>query len=337
MRLSLSAAAAWAADAPAIQRQTVEGVVQIAGWLREDDDRHAVEATGFFVDPDGLVLSVASAFTDAGTRRMCERFEVRLADGRRLPADAHAADPLLNLLLLSVRPPDGGFAVPETAKRMARPDEPVTAVAVRGTPAQPVYASGVVKAQHKRSVYGIGLGDMYIDTRLEPPPGSDGGPLLDAAGKVIGINTPNIHRPADAAVAASEAHALPIRTASGFIKISKHRPLSAMTWLGVAFRPLRPDEAAWASALLGRRAGVYVDFVWSEGPAGSADIRAGDILVALDGQDVADLFRLERRLDEFHAGDRVELALLRGEGVVSLRLRVEQRPRWAGFVPWRMQ
>ena len=324
-------------NASTLAGRAAPSIVHITGRLHERDEQPYVEASGFFVDPDGRVLSVASAFTHAPTRLMCERFEVRLFDGRRLTARAQAADALLNLLLLSLDDTDGGHPVLEVASRGARPDEPVVAVAASRTPNEVAFAAGEVKAQHKTSVYGIGLGDMYIDLYLDPSPGGDGGPLLDGAGKVIGIMTPNIHRPADQPESPGESHALPMRTARGFIKISEQRTLSETTWIGLAFRPLTPDEAKAASALLGRRAGVFVDFVWPAGPAGATDIRAGDIIVAVDGKDMPDLFRLEQRLDAAAIGDRVDLAVLRDGRIVFRQLSVDQRPRWAGFVPWRVE
>jgi serine protease Do len=339
--LALSASVLADAEAESVAslaRQAAPGVVRVTGWLQNDDDQPFAEASGFFVDAGGTVLSVASVFTDAGPRLLCERFEIQRFDGRRLAAEVRAVDALLNLMLLSVDDgiPDGN-PIFETRLNVARPGEQVVAVAGRPHPEEAAFASGQVKAQPKTSVYGIGLGDMYIDAYLDPPAGGDGGPLIDGAGKVIGIMTPNIHRPADVPETPGESHALPMRTARGFVKISERRTLSDMTWVGLAFRPLTPDEAKLTSSLLGRRAGVLVDFAWPHGPAGETDIRAGDVLVALDGKDIPDLFRLERRLDAAAIGDRLDLALLRGRHVVFRELSVEKRPRWAGFVPWRIE
>jgi serine protease Do len=335
MGLCISTAAD-SGGARTIAEQSAPAVVRITGWLKEGDERPFVQTSGFFVAADGMVLSVTNAFTEIPTRLMCERLDVRLFDGRRLRAHVRAADALLNLILVEVENSDGGSPVLEPTSRVAQLDEPVIAVAAgQGDAGRIAFAAGQVKTQRRRSVYGAGLGDMLIDLELDPPPGADGGPLLDEFGKVIGIMTPNIHRSLDVPATPGEAHALPMRTATGFIKISTSRPLSDMTWVGLAFRPLSPDQADATAKLLGRRAGVFVDFVWRDGPVGTSDIRTGDILVALDGKDMPDLFRLEQRLDAAAVGDRPEAALLRDGRLVFRQLAVEKRPRWAGFVPWR--
>lgn len=326
---------AWGADPAKIARRLAPSVVHITGYMHHPDAEPYVEASGFFVDPDGLVISVSSAFTDQKRRRLCERFKIRLFDGRQVEAKTHAVDALLNLILLSVDAP-GIYPVPETDLRRGQPGAEVVAVAGSRMPGNTPFAVGYVKKQHKRSVYGAGLGDILIDIRLDPPAHGDGGPLVNAAGRVVGINTPNIHRPSSMDPPPDEAHALPMRTARAFLKIAKDRPFALEKWIGVAFRPLTPNEKTETAKLLGRRAGLYVDYVWSEGPASRTDIRPGDILVSLNGKDLRDLYRLQRRLTEMQSGQLTELALLRQDRLVFRQVRLEQRPAWAGYVHWRI-
>lgn len=321
-------------EADQIAGKIAPSMVRIAGFVNRDDPTPSVDASGFFVDPAGLVLSVASAFTDRENRLLCERFELRLFDGRRLEATLHAADALLNLLLLSVATP-GPYPAAEMSPGMAQPGETLIAVAGPVTRGRLQSAAGRVKAPEQRSLYGLGLGDLYINLDLKPPPGADGGPLLSASGKLVGINSPNIHRPGGVTGTAGEAHALPMRTARSFVKIAKGRPLTEDIWIGLAFRPPSHDETAQAAKLLGRRAGIFVDFVWDKGPAGQSGILAGDLLVSLNGVDLVSPQQLEQRLEILGSGRTAELALLRDGRIVFRQVRAEKRPAWAAPVYWR--
>jgi serine protease Do len=177
---------------------------------------------------------------------------------------------------------------------------------------------------------------MFIDSQLRLPPNGDGGPLVDAKGRVVGINTPNIHRPDHIEGAPGESHALPIRVVTGFLKMAKAFPTAEQSWLGLAFRPLSPGEKRAAHQILGQSAGVFVDYVWRDGPAGQTEIASGDILVSLNGNKIEHLHELDRLLLDLPPGEPAELALLRADRVVFQRVAVERRPPWAGHVNWRL-
>jgi serine protease Do len=177
---------------------------------------------------------------------------------------------------------------------------------------------------------------MFIDSQLRLPPNGDGGPLVDAKGRVVGINTPNIHRPDHIEGAPGESHALPIRVVTGFLKIAKAFPTAQQSWLGLAYRPLSPGERRAAYQILGQSAGVFVDYVWTDGPAGQTEIATGDILVSVNGKKIEHLHELDRLLLDLPPGEPAELALLRADRVVFQRVAVERRPPWAGQVHWRL-
>jgi S1-C subfamily serine protease len=204
-----------------------------------------------------------------------------------------------------------------------------------GSPISIPYAIGSVKARNKTSVYGAGLGDMLIDTQMRLPPNGEGGPLLDEHGKAIGINTPNIHRPDTVPGDREESHALPMRVVSGFFKMAKAFPTSDQVWMGLAFRPLSPDEKRTTYQTLGQSAGVFIDYVWADGPAGESDIAQGDVLFSVDGAKIEHLHDLEQMLLKMKPDDLARLAILRGSQGLFRQVQLERRPAWAGFVNWR--
>jgi S1-C subfamily serine protease len=318
-----------------IAQRVAPSVVQITGYMSPQSGEPYVQASGVFIGDGGLLVSVSNLFTDARSRRMCERYRVRLADGRERLARVLSVDAILNLVVLEMMEP-GDYPAAEAGSGAVGPGDEVIAL-TGGSPAAATYAVGRVKARHKRSVYGAGLGDMFIDSQIKLPDHALGGPLLDFQGRVVGINTPNVHRPDTVPATAGESHAVPVGVVQGFLRMARAYPSTRQNWLGIAFRPLHPDEANAASRLLGQRAGVRVDFVWADGPAAGLDIRPGDILFSLNGKALGHLHELDRLLLALHAGDTAELALLRGGRAEFRRIQVQRRPAWAGYVAWRVQ
>lgn len=326
--------AAHAFERDEIAGRVAPSVVHITGYMGQQGQEPYAEASGFFLDEGGYLISVSNVFTNPKTRRLCERYSLRLSGGRELHARMHSVDAILNLIILKVIEP-GTYPAVDTDFTAVRPGDGVLALSGGNIPSADSYTAGYVKARHKTSIYGAGLGDMFIDSHIRLPDHAFGGPLLNRQGKVIGINTPNIHRPNTEIAGPDEAHALPARVLKGFYRVSKTYPTSRQKWLGLAFRPLNPGEKTEVYRLLGHRAGVLVDFVWDEGPASRSGIQPGDVLFSVNGKALSHLHELVRLLIEPDIGSMAELALLRDGRAKIRKVRIEKRPAWAGYVNWR--
>lgn len=326
-----------AAD-PAVKGAVIEraapSVVLVTGYMGRDS-RPYRQASGFFVDDEGLLVSVSNVFTKPEGRRLCERYEVRMRDGTELEARMHSIDALLNLILLKVTRSGTYPAVDTSARTNPRSGDPVLALAGSKTPRHTLTTSGYITAKHRKSVYGAGLGDMFIDSHIRIPFIAYGGPLLNNEGDVIGINTPDVHRPDDQAPNPEEAHALPLRVVKSFLRMAKRYPVSEQSWIGLAYRPLTPAEKSAAYEHIGQRVGVLIDYVWPEGPAGRLDIRPRDILFSVNGEYLRHLHELDRLLFDLEPGAPLELALLRDGQGLHRTVTAENRPPWAGHVNWR--
>lgn len=308
-------------------------VVRITGYMGSDTSPYE-EASGFFVDDQGLIVSVSNIFTNPEGRRLCDRYLVRMLDGRELEATMHSVDALLNLILLKLTQPGTYPAIDTGARTNPRPGDSVWAVAGSTTAGDTPLTPGYITAKHRKSVYGAGLGDMFIDSHIQLPAIAYGGPLVNDEGEVIGINTPDVHRPDDQMPKPDEAHALPVRIVNSFVRIASRYPVSEQSWLGLGYRPLTPEEKSEAYGQLGQRIGVLVDYVWAEGPARNLDIQPGDILFSANGQYLRHLHELDRLLFELEAGTAVQLALTRGGKGFHRTVNAEKRPGWAGYVNW---
>jgi serine protease Do len=174
---------------------------------------------------------------------------------------------------------------------------------------------------------------MLINTQMHLPSDAVGGPLLNAAGEFIGVNTINVHGPGSEDRNADEGHALPVGVVRIFLKVSKAYPSSEQNWIGLAARQLLPQEKDAVSKTLGARAGLYVDFVWDEGPAGESPIRAGDILVKMNGVALQDSYQLDKLLRDAQIGSLAEFFVLREDRGFISHLEIRKRPAWAGYAP----
>lgn len=315
-----------------VARRAAPGVVRITGYMNGNTEAAYVEASGFFVGEDNLLVSVSNVFTNHDSRELCDTFVVRLFDGRRAQADMVSVDGILNLITFKVRSSERDPVPGQDFMETVNPGTTVLALAGAPTAGTVQYEVGEVKAPDKTSLYGAGLADMFIHSRMQPQTHFFGGPLLTTDGAVIGINGSNVHQPAAEQADAQDMHTLPMRVVRGFLRISKLYPTSEENWLGIAFRPLNSKEKDDVYKVIGQPAGLIVDYVWDRGPAAKADIRTNDILFSLNEEAITSLHGLNKVLWKSPRDQNVNLALLRdGKGMVR-SVKVEKRPAWAGEV-----
>lgn len=230
---------------------------------------------------------------------------VVLHDGRRLEARVAARDGANDLVLLRIAAA-GLPALPVRDARTLRPGELVLAV---GHPAGMADAAtlGIVTEPPAEPPGGQ---RALIRTDVLLRPGNSGGPLVDAAGRVVGIN---------AMVAGGAAFSVPSYLVERLVR-AEERPA-----LGIGARTVRlPDALA---ARCGAMTGVLVVEVRAGSAAERAGLIAGDLLLALDGRPLPDAVALQEALAG-RAGDDLALLVARGDAVFALPLRL---PSSAGF------
>jgi len=178
---------------------------------------------------------------------------------------------------------------------------------------------GIISGLHREvgTNTGSALEDV-IQTDAAINPGNSGGPLVDAQGRVIGINTAI----ADPGSAQNVGFAIPISNAKVIIEQLRQGRQPAQ--LGV--KTIDVDQAKLAGDTVDVAQGAYVSDVTDGSPAARAGIRAGDVVVKVDGQDIASAAALGGVIRQHKPGDEVEIELDRKGDSLTVHATLTEAP-----------
>jgi len=267
--------------------------------------------SGFIITPDGYVV------TNSHVAGGASALEVTLPDGREAPAELVGDDPDSDLALVKIGP--GGLAHSQFADS-ARVRVGQIAIAI-GSPLgfQHTVTAGIVSALGRSMRGQTGrLLDNIIQTDAALNPGNSGGPLVDSSGAVIGVNTAVI-LPAQGicfAIAANTAE----RVVIALIRDGRVR----RAYLGVGGQDTVISRRIVRHFGLAHESGVRVSSVERDSPAAHAGIRDGDIIVGFGDSAVTGIDDLHRMLTGGLIGDGVDVAVLRRDRRLALRVTLRE-------------
>jgi len=247
------------------------------------------------------------------TVRTAEDITVTMADGRSLPAVLAGRDPGTDLAVLRVA--DAGSVVATLGDDAAVKVGHMVLALGYG----PRASWGVISAlgPRWRSWRGGDI-DRLVRLDLVLYPGFSGGPLVDAAGRVVGLNTSGLAR--------ETRLALPVTMVTRVADELLQKGHVSRGYLGLGMQPVRLPEPLRAQLGLGDGALIVV-MVEPSGPAARAGVLLGDVLVALDGEPVGDLDDVQARLGSDRVGAEISAVVLRGGVRTELRITVGEQPR----------
>jgi S1-C subfamily serine protease len=261
--------------------------------------------SGFIITPDGYLI------TNSHVAGGASALQATLPDGRTVDGELVGDDPDSDLAVVKIGA-DGlsyGRLGDSTRVRVGQ-----VAIAI-GSPYgfQHTVTAGIVSALGRSMRGATGrLLDNIIQTDAALNPGNSGGPLVDSAGAVIGVNTAVI-LPAQGicfAIASNTAE----RVAIALIREGRVR----RAYLGISAQDLPLPRRVVRHFDLPRESGARVEAVTRDSPAAQAGIRAGDVIVALDDAAIAGVDDLQRVLTGGRIGDAVKVSVLRRDQRLEL-------------------
>jgi S1-C subfamily serine protease len=314
-----------ASSAPAVVTVTIGAAGRGGGRL----------GSGFLVDRRGRVLTNAHVVDDADTA------QVRFEDGTETDARVLGADESTDLAVLEVeRTAEGVEPLPLGRSGALRVGDAVIAI---GNPfgLERTATTGIVSAL-KRIITAPNGFDIQnvIQTDAAINEGNSGGPLLDAAGRVIGINS---QIASETGGNNGVGFAVPVDTIRPVADSIIADGTATHAWLGVTGRSVTPDIAKALGHPEVR--GVAVIETDERGPAAAAGLRAattapaadvprgGDIIVAVDGRDVEDMADVSRAVSSRAVGDALVVTVLRDDERRTIRVTLADRPADVGVSP----
>ena len=287
-------------------------VHQTAGRTRSGEPRERQGGgSGFVFTPDGLILTNSHVVHDA------VRIAVTLTNGRRMPATLIGDDPASDLAVIRVNEPGLSAAAFGDSQRL-RVGQIVIAI---GAPYgfQSTVTAGVVSALGRslRSYSGRLIDDV-IQTDASLNPGNSGGPLVDSAGRVVGVNTATI------LPAQGICFAIGINTAKFVASRLLRDGRIRRSYIGVSAQTVPVHRRVVRFYDLPKEMGAVVVGIEESSPAKRAGLREGDIIVALEGQPVSGVDDLHRVLTDVRVGVSCSLSVLRWTEKLELHIVPEE-------------
>jgi serine protease Do len=261
----------------------------------------------------GVIWATGTILTTDHVIEREDEITIGLPDGTEIPATLTARDPGTDLAVLKADlalPPIECGPVPGVGSlvlAVARPDD-------QG----PQATLGVVSAvAGPARTWRGGQLDQFIRSDAVLYPGFSGGPLVDALGRAIGINSSHLAR--------GSGIAIPAQIAGQVVDALLSHGRVRRGYLGISSQPVALPEAG-AGKTGGQTSGLLILRVEPGAPAEQGGMIIGDILFALSGEAVRDVDDLQRLLGGDVVGKAVPVRVLRGGEPKELSIQIGERP-----------
>jgi serine protease Do len=269
------------------------------------------QGSGFFISADGFAVTNNHVVDGA------DKVEVTTDDGKTFTAKVIGTDPRTDLALIKV---EGGSNFPFAKLSDSKPRIGDWVLAV-GNPfgLGGTVTAGIVSASGRD--IGNGPYDDFIQIDAPVNKGNSGGPAFDANGEVMGVNTA-IYSPSGGSVGI--AFSIPASTVKSVVAQLKDKGTVSRGWIGVQIQPVTADIAD--SLGLKKAEGALVAEPQANGPAAKAGIESGDVITAVNGEQVKDARELARTIGGLAPGNAVKLNVMHKGQDKVINLTLGQLP-----------
>jgi putative serine protease PepD len=295
-----------------IYKRASPGVVEIRVEASGDDDpsflpQPGATGSGFVIDDEGRIVTNQHVAGDA------ETVTVVFADGDEAQARVIGGDPSTDIALLQLEDYDGDLTpIPLGSSEALEIGDTVVAI---GSPfgLQGTLTAGIVSALDRqiRAPNSFTI-DGAIQTDAALNSGNSGGPLLDAQGRVVGVNS-QIQSTSGGNVGIG--YAVPIETAREIVEELREDGEVQHAYLGVTLSEPEGEEE-----------GVRLAEVIPGGPADDAGLEAGDVVVEIGGEPAETVDQVRAAVDARQPGDDLEVEVQRGDDTETVTVELGERP-----------
>ncbi len=261
--------------------------------------------SGFIIDAAGHIITNNHVVDGA------ERLTVALPDGRLFVAETVGRDPRTDLAVIKIEGEDLPIVALGTSQDLAIGQWVIAIGNALGLPGGPTVTVGVVSATGRTARPDENFLFDLIQTDAAINPGNSGGPLIDLAGRVIGINTLGAGLIRPGLQAQGIGFAIAIDTAKPLTQQIIETGRVAHPYIGVALFYNNPIIAEQDG--LPNIAGAVIARVEAGSPADEAGLEPNDIIIAADAERLVDESTLYRILSRRMPGDELALTVQRGE------------------------
>ena len=286
------------------------------------DYESAAAGTGIIVTSDGYILTNKHVISGAS------EITVVLDDGTIYEdVEIAATDPLNDVAFLKIKDVSGLTAATLGDSKTLNVGQQVMAIGNALGQYQNTVTVGVVSGLGRSVTASDGSGynaetltDM-IQTDAAINSGNSGGPLVNAAGEVIGINT------ATSTTAENMGFAIPISSVKGMLAQLIESGKAERTYLGVYSAEITPEVAKAYNLPVNSGAYIYNSSTYSsvvkDSPAAKAGIKDKDIITAVNGVEVGKAGTLADLIGEYKPGDTVQLTVIREGNEIAVNVTLE--------------
>lgn len=295
---------------------TTEIVQQYDTFFGPQTQKGQSMGSGFIVDPNGYIVTNAHVIGDG----KYENITVSLIDGSKEVGDVLWYDTALDLAVVKINR-TGLPAVEIGDSEQLKVGEPVVAI---GNPMtldlERTVTQGIVSGLNRSIAFENGtVIEPLIQTDASINSGNSGGPLFNAEGKVIGINT------AKMSTAEGLGFSIPINTAKPIIEQIIKDGVLTQVYVGITGVDVETFERA-SGVDITAEYGVVVIEIMNGSPAAQAGLNPQDVIIAIDGDRIESMSDLKRNLYEYKENDKAEFTIMRGGQEQKINITFKIKP-----------
>lgn len=294
---------------------TTQATQQINTWFGPQTQKLQSMGSGFIVNSNGYILTNSHVIEDG----KYDKITVSLIDGSTEVGEVLWYDASLDLAVVKINRTNLPYVEYGDSDKLLV-GEPVVAI---GNPMtldlERTVTQGIISGLNRTVVFENGtIIEPLIQTDASINSGNSGGPLFNAKGQVIGINTAKMN------TAEGLGFSIPINIAKPIVeRIIKEGKLSTV-YVGISGVDVETYETALGIEVQAEY-GVVIAEIIKDSPAALSELQPGDVITAIDGDIIKSMQDLKRNLYEYKDGDNAEITFLRNgyEQKVSIILKTK--------------